>query len=146
MDTGIIHLEPHQNSNKNTMVKLLKLKNKPKAKFVEWHKNKRKYLVKVSPGGASNGTSTHVRSFCIPATSECKMFKQIILKKGGFECCHCLMVSSPLNLHSWNDEVPFVGPCRLSNFGAGSQNQPLTWLYRATNYSDKTSRFYNFIV
>ena len=59
--------------------------------------------------------SAHVQILIIPVACECKEFKQILLHKVGFECTHKLIISPPLNLHSYNDRVPFIGLHHVQN-------------------------------
>ena len=69
-----------------------------------------------SGGSLASHVSDLVQSFIVPATCECKKFKQILLHKVGFECPYTLMVSPPLNLYSWNDKVPLAGLSQLPKF------------------------------
>ena len=42
--------------------------------------------------------------FCVSITFKCNKFKQILQHIVGFKCPHHLMVSPPLNPHSYNDK------------------------------------------
>ena len=80
-------------------------------------------------------------SFCIPATSECKKFKKII----WFECRHHLMVSPPLNQHSYYNKVSFIGPRHLPKFWGKSQKRPLRSLSEPSilsNFSISNRKYY----
>ena len=57
----------------------------------------------------------------VSAKSSNNFFGHIV----GFECPHHIMVFPPLNLHSQNDKVPFVGPVPTTsqNFWTKSQNK-----------------------
>ena len=76
-----------------------------------------------------------------PQPLEWKHFKWIWLQQVGFECPHCCWVSPPLNLHSQNAKVAFIGYPHLPNILGQKAKATTKVILRVTN---KFSSFSNF--
>ena len=64
-----------------------------------------RWLLGASEREGANRHDCDVLALPLPARA--KKFKWIRLHQARFECTHYLWVSLPLNLHSWNDKIPF---------------------------------------
>ena len=80
--------------------------------------------MKISLGGSHEGNKQRKEDVLVsppPLSVKCANKLQQV----DLECLHHFWVSPPLNLHSWNDKVPFLGPHHLPKIlgQKGKRNQ-----------------------